>query len=158
MKINRLQFDPKGSEDIRAFAARLDSLLIITGRHYEPEESITNGARAEALFRTLPAWLEAKIREQGIPDRCTHEQWCFGRVLERASLILAANKTRYNNRTSTFKPYTKYTNTTTETSTKPTPTTPSDTATFPITKPKKIFELTPKEQADMIAQNICFFC
>ena len=158
MKINRMHFDTRGTEDIRAFAAKLDALLIITGRHYDPDNIVVNGTRAEALFRTLPPWLEAKIREQGIPTACPHEQWCFGRVLERASLILAANKTRVNLRTS--RPnynHTSNRDATTTTSTSTTSTSTTHSKDQPIPK-KKLSELTPKERADMIAQNICFFC
>jgi len=146
-KIAKMHFDPKGVEDIRSFAARLDALLITTGRTHSYDEQVINGTRAEALFRALPQWLEQRIREQGIPPECTHEQWCFGQVLAMASRITAASKTRQTRET-----YTPSSKTPTATpATEPTTTTA-------FSKHKKLSEMTAKERADLIANNICLFC
>jgi phage gp29-like protein len=144
MKIKRMNFDTRGKEDIRAFAAKLDALLIITGQHYKPDNTVINGARAKALFRTLPPWLEAKIRKQGI--------------LEKASLILTANKPRFDSRTSNFKPnnFNNYTTKETSTITPPKNSAPGSSKDYTPPK-KKISELTPKECTDMIAQKHLLF-
>lgn len=91
-----MTFDLKGKEDIQAFAARIDANLILMGKTYNPTDDVINRIRAEALFYALPEWVEAKIQEQGLPYNCTHTQWCFNTVLEKASLILSARRPRTN--------------------------------------------------------------
>ena len=96
-KITNLKFIINGTKDIKAFAAELDALLIIIGIPYHETDDITNGFRAETLFKALPPWLESRIREQGVPNGCPHEQWCMGRIVQRASLILAAQAKNTSN-------------------------------------------------------------
>ena len=88
--LNEMSFDTRGKEDIEAFAAKMDAQLNIVGIPYDEDNQVTNGIRAEHLLKTLPPWLEQKIREQGRPYGCDHKQWYLGRVLEKAHLILSA--------------------------------------------------------------------
>ena len=85
-----MSFDTRGKEDIEAFAAKMDAQLNIVSIPYDEDNQVTNGIRAEHLLKALLPWLEQKIREQGRPYRCDHEQWCLGRVLEKTCLILLA--------------------------------------------------------------------
>ena len=91
--LNEMSFDTRGKEDIEAFATIMDAQLNIVGIPYDEDNQVTNGIRAEHLLKALPSWLEQKIREQGRPYGCDHEQWCLGRVLEKAHLILLAQVT-----------------------------------------------------------------
>src|SRR3954452_24349168 len=85
-----MSFDTRGKEDIEAFAAKMDAQLNIVGILYDEDNQVTNGIRAEHLLKALLPWLEQKIREQGQLYECDHEQWCLGRVLEKAHLIVSA--------------------------------------------------------------------
>src|SRR4051812_30819616 len=89
-----MTFDTKGREDIEAFTAQMDAQLNIISMLYNEDDDLINGNRAEQLFKALLPWLEQKIREQKQPPKCTHEQWCFGRVLKKARLILLAQVAR----------------------------------------------------------------
>ena len=92
--LNEMSFDTRGKEDIEAFAVKIDAQLNIVGILNDEDNQVTNGIRAEHLLKALPPWLEQKIREQGRPYRCDHEQWRLGRVLEKARLILSAQVVR----------------------------------------------------------------
>src|SRR3954470_4460005 len=85
-----MSFDTRGKEDIEAFVAKIDAQLNIVDIPYDEDNQVINGIRAEHLLKALPPWLEQRIREQGWSYRCDHEQWCLGRVLEKAHLILLA--------------------------------------------------------------------
>ena len=157
-----MSFDNKGKEDIEAFAAKMDAQLNIVGIPYDEDNQVTNGIRAEHLLKALPPWLEQKIREQGRPYGCDHEQWCLGRVLEKARLILSAQVVRpreeykgkkreekkpfreerkpFGNYRKDKEPYRK------EEQSKFRP------------KFKKLMEMTTEEKDKMRADNICFFC
>jgi deoxyuridine 5'-triphosphate nucleotidohydrolase len=157
-RLAAMTFDPKGKEDIETFAAKMDANLNIIGMPYDDDNDIVNGNRAEQLFRALPAWLEQKIREQGNHYRCPHEQWCFGRVLEKAKTILSArredafpkkdkehkkeyksdNKPVYREKRTENKNYQR----------KP----------FDGPKFKKLTEMSEEEREKMKKDNICFFC
>src|SRR4051812_4145404 len=89
-----MTFDTKSREDIEAFATQMDTQLNIIGMPYNEDDDVINGNRAEQLFKALPLWLEQKIRKQGQLPRCIHEQWCFGKVLKKAHLILLAQVAR----------------------------------------------------------------
>ena len=92
--LNEISFDTRGKEDIEAFTTKIDAQLNIVDILYDKDNQVTNGIRVEHLLKALLPWLEQKIREQGRPYRCDHEQWCLGRVLEKARLILSAQVVR----------------------------------------------------------------
>src|SRR4051812_377238 len=151
-----MTFDTKGREDIEAFAARMDAQLNIIGMPYNEDDDVINGNRAEYLFKALSPWLEQKIREQGQPPRCTHEQWCFGRVLEKARLILLAQAARpkeeyKGKKREEKKPFTSYKKDNRDSYKK------EDKQPFGP-KFKKLSEMTTEEKDKMRADNICFFC
>src|SRR4051812_2756374 len=150
-----MTFDTKGREDIEAFAARMDAQLNIIGMPYNEDDDVINGNRAEHLFKTLLLWLEQKIREQGQPPRCTHEQWCFGRVLEKIRLILSAQaacpKEEYKGKKrEEKKPFTSYKKDNRDLYKK------EDKQTFGP-KFKKLLEITTEEKDKIRIDNICFF-
>ena len=90
------RFNTEGNKTFEAFAAEIDADLIIIGMPYDDDNHITCSARADTLFKTLPQWLETRIKERGSP--CAHEQWCFGMVIKSARTILSAQQTRTETR------------------------------------------------------------
>src|SRR4051812_30373677 len=153
-----MSFDLKGKEDIETFVAKMDASLNIIGMPYDEDDEIVNGNRAEQLFRALPGWLKQKIREQGNHYRCPHEQWYFGRVLEKAKTILSARredtfqkkeKEHKKEYKSDHRPAYKERKTEGKSFQK---------KTFDRPKFKKLTEMSNEEKEKMKQDNICFFC
>src|SRR3954470_984336 len=85
IKLEQLKLE-NNNKDVEAHMVKADALLIQIGMPYREHNHLTNEARADALFHTLPSWLVIKIKES--PPPCHHSQWCFGRVAEAARRIL----------------------------------------------------------------------
>ena len=73
-KLKTLWFTNDGKEDLEAFATRMESLLSTIGLAFTEDDEAINGTHAMYLFDALPPWLSQKIREQGRPHGCPHDQ------------------------------------------------------------------------------------
>ena len=102
-RLQNMRFNVNGDEEIEAFAAKMDADLITIGMPYQEDEEVVNATRADYMFRSLPEWLETKIREQGKPLDCGHDQWCFGQVVSRARIILSAKRSNTQSSRSDWK-------------------------------------------------------
>src|SRR3954469_2648887 len=87
IKLKQLKLE-NNNKNVEAYMTKADVLLIQIGMPYREHNYLTNGARADALFKTLSSWLVIKIKES--PSPCHHSQWYFGRVAEAARRILTA--------------------------------------------------------------------
>ena len=154
-RLMNMKFDSRGKEGIEAFGAKMLSEFAIIGLNYDPYSDAINGTRASYLFAALPSWLSSKIQEQGIPSRCDHQEWCFGRVITRARIILAANKPKIESgkkeeSTNSKKDY------------KPSEKKPFNKEFKKNSKPfipsKKLSDMTSEERLKLRKEGACFFC
>ena len=74
VKLRNLKFDVYGKEEFKTFCTKLESLLNTVGLGYIANDEARNGTRADHLFDAVPEWLTRKIREQGRPVGCDHQQ------------------------------------------------------------------------------------